>query len=134
MSVRLLAFASVCLAACAPVGTHVTSAADSDPLRTAVVGDIVDTMLDVYGPAVTPLVPARDMGGPFETALIGELRRRGYDVLITPGRGAAFDCRVDLLEGPMYRVAVSVGDGRLSRLWVVKDGKAYAGGAWARKE
>ncbi|WP_198148872.1 hypothetical protein [Luteibacter yeojuensis] len=132
---RWLALATTLgVAACSPVKQPARSVADGDPLRTAVVTDIVETMIAMYAPGVTPLAPARAMGGPFETALLGALRGRGYDVLITPGRGAAFDCHVDVLEGPVYRVVVSVGDSRLSRLWVVKGGEAYAGGAWAYRE
>lgn len=135
MIVRLfLILLLVIVAGCAPVKTTRGSAADRDPVRSAVVSAVVDVMLLLYEPAATTLVPAREMGGPFDTALLSAVRGRSLPVVSRPASGVAFDCHVDAIEADMYRVVVQLGDTRLSRLWVVKGERAYPGGAWARGE
>lgn len=133
---RLLRFIAVPLAlllvACASVPT--VSMADHDPLRRAVVADVVEGLSDVFDPASTPLWPARAMSGAFDSALLAALRAQGFPIETTPDRGAAFDCHVDPVEGTLYRVTARVGKSTLSRLWVLDGAKAYAGGAWARRE
>ena len=121
------------LVACAPVPPRV-SMADRDPLRQAVVADVVEGLSEVFDPASTPLVPAHPPGGAFDTALAAAMRARGFPMDVAPGRGKDFDCRVDPVEGSMYRVTARVGKTTLSRLWVLDGADAYAGGAWARRE
>ncbi len=120
-------------AACAPVIPKVDMA-DRDPLRRAVVEDVSEGMSHVFEASETVLAPSRPVTGAFDTALMAALRGKGFRVEASHGRGDAFDCRVDLLEGSMYRVTVHVGKTTLSRLWVLDGATAYPGGAWARRE
>jgi hypothetical protein len=121
------------LVACAPAPPKV-SMADRDPLRRAVVADVVLGLSEVFDPASTPLVLVRQRGGAFDTALFAAMRARGFPMQVAPGRGQDIDCRVDPVEGTMYRVTARVGKTTLSRLWVLDGARAYAGGAWARRE
>jgi uncharacterized lipoprotein YajG len=124
---------TVWLAACAAVAPKVAMA-DRDPLRRAVVEDVADGMSKIFEVADTTLVPSRAMTGAFDAALMAALRAKGFPVPASVGRGEAFDCRVDPLDGSMYRVTVRVGTTELSRLWVLDGAKAYSGGAWTRRE
>ena len=125
---------AVTLAACTPVPVQKpVSAADTDPLRRAVVADIVAGVSEVYESGATVLVPARPMPGSFGTALLAALRAKGFVVMET-GAGERFDSRVDPLEGNLYRVVVTVDKTTLSRLWVLDGATAYAGGDWTRRE
>ena len=108
--------------------------ADRDPLRRAVVEDVADGMSRIFDAPETILAPSRIMMGPFDAALLAALRAKGFPVPASVGRGEAFDCRVDPLEGSTYRVTVRVGRTELSRLWVLDGATAYSGGAWARRE
>ena len=132
-SYLLVILATAWLTGCAPVALK-TSTADRDPLRRAVVEDVADGMSRIFEVADTTLVPSRPMTGAFDAALMAALRQKGFPVGASVGRGEAFDCRVDPLEGLMYRVTVHVGKTELSRLWVLDGANAYAGGAWARRE
>lgn len=133
--VRFMAGALIlALAACTPVPPRkAVSAADTDPLRRAVVADVVAGMSEVYEPAATVLVPVRPMSGAFGTALLAALRAKGFVVRETGG-GERFDSRVEPMEGNMYRVVATVDKTILSRLWVLSGGTAYPGGAWTRRE
>jgi hypothetical protein len=121
------------LSGCAPVAVN-SSVADVDPLRRAVVEDVVLGMSDVFEPSVTPLALVRPPERSFDHALHAALRAKGFTVAAPGERGAAFDCVVDSIGGIMYRLNVRVGDTTLSRLWVLDGADAYPGGAWARKE
>jgi hypothetical protein len=120
-------------AACAPIAPK-AGMADRDPLRRAVVEDVAEGMSHVFDAPGTVLVRSRPSAGAFDTALMAALRGKGFQVSVTPGRGESFDCRVDPLEGTMYRVTVIVGKTELSRLWVLDGANAYSGGAWTRRE
>jgi hypothetical protein len=121
------------LSGCAPVTIN-NSVADVDPLRRAVVEDVVLGMSDVFAPTVTTLARARSPEGAFDNALYAALRAKGYTVTAVGGRGTAFDCVVDSIGGTMYRVNVRIGASTMSRLWVLNGSDAYSGGAWARRE
>jgi hypothetical protein len=110
------------------------SMADRDPLRRAVVTDVVEGLSEVFDPASTALRPARPMTGAFDTALLAALRAQGFSIEATEGHGETFDCSVEPLEGTLYRVTARVGKTTLSRLWVLNGENAYVGGAWARRE
>lgn len=125
--------AAMLLAACAPA-TPKASMADRDPLRRAVVEDVADGMSRLFDAASTPLVAPRATGGPFDSALRAALRGKGFSLEAFGGQGVAFDCKVYLLEGSMYRVTVHIGKTELTRVWVVEGAAAYAGGAWVRRE
>ena len=129
----LAVVAASLLAACAPAMPK-ASMADRDPLRRAVVEDVADGMSRMFDAASTPLVVTREPGGAFDTALRAALRGKGFTFEAAEAQGAAFDCRVYLLEGRMYRVTVRVGKTELTRAWVVDGAAAYAGGAWVRRE
>jgi hypothetical protein len=123
------------LAACAPLPARkMVSAADTDPLRRALVADIVSGLSDVYEPTGTVLVPSRAMSGAFDTALLAALRAKGFTVRDAKGGGDRFDSSVVPLEGNMYRVSATVDKTTLSRLWVLDGAHAYPGGAWTRRE
>lgn len=133
-SVRLYPWlALLWLSGCAPVRVN-SSVVDVDPLRRAVVEDVVLGMGDVFEPTTTPLVLMRPPGRSFDNALHAALRAKGYAVAAPGGRGTVFDCAVDSIGGTMYRVNVRVGDTTLSRLWVLDGAEAHTGGAWARRE
>jgi hypothetical protein len=121
------------LAGCAPVPIT-TSVADVDPLRRAVVEDVVLGISDVVASSTTTLVPARAAAGAFDSALLAALRAKGYTVSSVGGRGTAFDCVVDSLGGGLYRVNVRVGTSTMSRLWMNAGGGVSTGGAWTRRE
>ncbi len=121
------------LSGCAPVPVN-SSLADVDPLRRAVVDDVVRGVSDVFEPSTTPLVLVRPPARSFDNALHAALRAKGYAVAAPGGRGAVFDCAVDSIGGTMYRVNVRVGGTTMSRLWVLDGADAYTGGAWARRE
>jgi hypothetical protein len=121
------------LSACATAPV-VHSVADADPLRRAVVEDVVLGVGEVFAPGLTPLAPVRAPGGAFDNALYAALRAKGYTVLAVGGKGTAFDCAVDPIGGALYRVKLRVGATTMSRLWVLKGSDAYTGGAWARRE
>jgi hypothetical protein len=123
------------LIACAPVARKETvTAADVDPLRREVVADVVNGLSDIYEPTGTVLVPARPLTGAFGSALLAALRAKGFVVRDAGAPGERFDCRVEPLEGNMYRVTTTVDKTLLSRLWVLDGATAYPGGAWARRE
>ncbi|HVI56682.1 MAG TPA: hypothetical protein VM621_16705 [Luteibacter sp.] len=128
-----LGLALVWLTGCAPVAVK-NSVADADPLRRAVVEDVVLGMADVMAPSVTTLAPAHAPGGAFDNALYAALRAKGYTLAAVGGRGTSFDCVVDSIGGTLYRVNVRVGASTMSRLWVLDGSNAYSGGAWARRE
>lgn len=121
------------LSGCAPVAVN-SSVADVDPLRRAVVEDVVLGMSDVFEPSVTPLALVRPPERSFDHALHAALRAKGYTVVVPGGRGVAFDCVVDSIGGTMYRVNLRVGRTTMSRLWVLEGFDTYSGGAWARRE
>lgn len=121
------------LAGCGTMATK-KSVADADPLRRAVVEDVVLGMSDIYAPAVTTLAPVRAPGGAFDNALLAALRAKGYTVSPVGGRGVTFDCLVDPIGGTTYRVKVLVGSSTMSRMWVLSGADAYSGGAWSRRE
>jgi hypothetical protein len=108
--------------------------ADADPLRRAIVEDVVEAMSGAYAPSLTALALTHAADGAFENALHAALRAKGYTVSPVGGRGVAFNCSVDAMGDTMYRVNVRVGTSTLSRLWVLKGNDAYAGGAWSRRE
>lgn len=123
------------LVACVPTqASKPLSVADNDPLRRAIVTDVVAVLSEVYETPATALVPVRPMVGSFDSALFAALRDKGFAVREANGVGDRFDSRVDVLEGNMYRVAVTVGTTTLSRVWVLDGANAYAGGAWTRRE
>nr|WP_063573663.1 hypothetical protein [Luteibacter rhizovicinus] len=93
------------LTGCAPVPVS-PSVADVDPLRRAVVEDVVLGMSDVFTPSATVLAPMRAPAGAFDSALLAALRAKGYTVSPVGGRGAAFDCVVDSIGGGLYRLKV----------------------------
>ena len=133
-SVRFLALLLLpWLVGCAPTPAK-NVVADVDPLRRAVVEDVVEAMGDAYVPSVTALAPTRAPDGAFDNALHAALRAKGYTVSPVGGRGVAFNCVVDAIGDTMYRVNVRIGTSTLSRLWVLKGNDAYAGGAWSRRE
>lgn len=123
-----------CLAACAPVPPKRGSVADADPLRRAVVADVVSGISEVYEPTQTVLAPARPMDGAFGVALLAGLRARGFRIDDRAARGARFDCSVEQVEGSLYRVTTTIGSTTLSRVWVFDGERAYTGGAWTRRE
>jgi hypothetical protein len=129
----LVLMTTAVLTGCVPLSPRIAMA-DRDPLRRAVVEDVADGMSRLFEVADTTLVPSRVMTGSFDAALMAALRAKGFPVATSAGRGKAFDCRVDPLEGNMYRVTVHVGHTELSRLWVLDGATAYSGGAWARRE
>lgn len=107
--------------------------ADNDPLLREIVADVTDGVSEIYEARETVLVPKRAMTGTFNNALIGALRGRGF-TFHADGEGEPFDCRVDVFDGPVYRVHAQVGTTTLSRLWVLDGADAYSGGAWVRRE
>lgn len=125
--------AAALLVACTPL-MKTAAVADRDPLRRAVVDDVAEGMGQIFEAANTTLIPSRTMSGSFDTALVAALRRKGFRIESSPSQGEVFDCRVDPIEGLMYRVTVHVGKSELSRLWVLDGSSAYAGGAWVRRE
>jgi hypothetical protein len=129
----LLSGVASLLVACAPLAPK-PSAADIDPLRRAIVHDIVQALDEMAVPKGSVLVPTRRMAGRFDADLHAALRAAGYVVVATKGAGSRFDATVNGVEGSMYRVTVSMGKSTLSRLWVLDGASAYAGGAWARRE
>jgi hypothetical protein len=121
------------LSACVSTPTpKPVSPVDRDPLRREVVADVAASVAQVHDPAGTALAPVRPAAGSFDHALLAALRARGFAIVEDRASGEAFDCTVDSLEGPLYRVVVKVGDTRLSRLWVLEGERAYSGGAWVR--
>jgi len=120
------------LAACAHRPRKVYMA-DNDPLLHAIVADVSAGIGDVYEAGETILIPTRAMTGTFNNALIAALRQQGF-TFRADGEGEPFDCRVDVFDGPIYRVEARVGETTLSRLWVLNGADAYSGGAWARTE
>lgn len=121
------------LSACAQVPVNNT-VADADPLRRAIVEDVVNGMGDILAPAANALAPSRAPRGAFDNALRAALRSAGYTVAPVGGKGVVFDCVVDAMGGNLYRVDVRIGDSLLSRLWVRNGGNVYSGGAWTRRE
>ncbi|SEW28474.1 hypothetical protein [Luteibacter sp. 329MFSha] len=127
-----ITLSAVALAACAhrPRKVYI---ADNDPLLHAIVADVSDGIGEVYEASETILIPTRAMTGTFNNTLINALRDRGF-TFRADGIGEPFDCRVDVFEGPIYRVEAHVGTTTLSRLWVLNGADAYSGGSWARTE
>jgi hypothetical protein len=121
------------LSGCTPVPVS-PSVADVDPLRRAVVEDVVLGMSDVFTPPTTALAPVRAAAGAFDSALLAALRAKGYTVSPVGGRGKAFDCVVDSIGGGLYRVNVRVGASTMSRLWMNAGSGVSTGGAWTRRE
>ncbi|HEY4292571.1 hypothetical protein [Luteibacter sp.] len=130
----ILALASSLTACASAPPAKRGSVADADPLRRAMVADIVSGLSEVYEPTATVLVPSRLMSGAFDTALLAALRARGFTVGDAHATGDRFDSRVELLEGNMYCVTARVDKTTLSRLWVLDGANAYPGGAWTRLE
>jgi hypothetical protein len=121
------------LAGCAQAPVNHT-VADADPLRRAIVDDVVNGVSDILAPSGKALAPSRTPRGAFDNALRAALRSAGYAIAPVGGKGIVFDCVVDALGGNQYRVNVRIGDSLLSRLWVRNGTTAYTGGAWTRRE
>jgi hypothetical protein len=121
------------LVACAPVARR-PSVADMDPLRSAVIDDVVRVLEEIDLPIGTVLVPTRPMAGRFDADLQASLRSAGYVVVSDKGAGKPFDASVISVAGAMHRVTVSIGKVTLSRLWVLDGTTAYTAGAWASRE
>ncbi|URL58455.1 hypothetical protein IM816_18025 [Luteibacter flocculans] len=125
---------TVCLVGCTPLPPRRSTVADTDPLRRAVVADVVAGVSEVYEPTQTVLVPTHPMDGAFGVALLAALRAQGFRIGESVVRGTPFDCSVDRVEGSLYRVTAAIGSTVLSRLWVFDGERAYTGGAWTRRE
>lgn len=121
------------LSGCAQVPVN-HAVADADPLRRAVVEDVVNGMGDILAPSANALAPSRAPRGAFDNALRAALRSAGYTVAPVGGKGVVFDCLVHAMGGNLYRVDVRIGDSLLSRLWVRNGGDVYSGGAWTRRQ
>jgi len=141
---RMNALVTVCalaLAGCvtsSPYGNHLqqSSAASQEQMAR----DAAQQLSAIWPPAKTRIELHQSTPDAFGTALVRELRERGYATLefnpaVPPAPSTSVPLRYVLDEaGAMYRLTVMLGDQSISRPYKENDGALVPAGYWVRKE
>ena len=142
-----LAMATVVLAGgCAAPGQRGFYAKALSPAHSAEMAeDTARQMLALYPPASTYLSLKQPTADPFGTALVGQLRGKGYalaeaenskaqsNATVMAAVGADFGYVVDKIDADSYRVTATVGHESISRVYSASNDRLSPLGYWVRR-